>query len=175
MYVLRLYHRPERDKRVTTHLILVARAFGAKGVFVNGDISSISKSIKKVLESWGGHSYFILQEVKDPKKFVLEWKSKGGKVVHLTMYGINIIDIKNKLLQEQSPLLVIVGSEKVERWYYEKADYNVAIGNQPHSEVVALAIFLDRMYEGKELEFKFFDAKYIIIPQEKGKKVIRVE
>ncbi|MGC9107424.1 MAG: tRNA (cytidine(56)-2'-O)-methyltransferase, partial [Infirmifilum sp.] len=26
--VLRLYHRPDRDKRVTTHVALVARAFG---------------------------------------------------------------------------------------------------------------------------------------------------
>ncbi|WP_192806472.1 RNA methyltransferase [Saccharolobus islandicus] len=36
IYVLRLGHRPARDKRVTTHVILVARAFGAKGVYIEG-------------------------------------------------------------------------------------------------------------------------------------------
>jgi len=140
---------------------------------VDGNISNIYRSIKNVLEKWGGSSYFIIQEITNPKELVLDWKKKGGKVVHLTMYGINITRLEDKLRGENSPLLVIVGSEKVERWYYEKADYNIAITNQPHSEVAALAIFLDRMYRGEELEFKFDDAKYIIIPQERGKKVIR--
>ncbi|MGI0148094.1 MAG: tRNA (cytidine(56)-2'-O)-methyltransferase, partial [Thermoplasmata archaeon] len=33
--VLRLGHRPSRDKRVTTHVALVARAFGAAGILVD--------------------------------------------------------------------------------------------------------------------------------------------
>ncbi|MCC6052717.1 MAG: tRNA (cytidine(56)-2'-O)-methyltransferase, partial [Desulfurococcaceae archaeon] len=37
IYVLRYGHRPERDKRVTTHVALVARAFGASG-FILGDV-----------------------------------------------------------------------------------------------------------------------------------------
>ena len=35
IYILRLGHRPERDKRITTHVALTARAFGAKGIFVS--------------------------------------------------------------------------------------------------------------------------------------------
>ncbi|MEM2376537.1 MAG: tRNA (cytidine(56)-2'-O)-methyltransferase, partial [Sulfolobales archaeon] len=31
VFVLRLGHRPLRDKRVTTHVALTARAFGANG------------------------------------------------------------------------------------------------------------------------------------------------
>jgi tRNA (cytidine56-2'-O)-methyltransferase len=34
--VLRLGHRPERDKRITTHVGLVARAFGAEEMLLAG-------------------------------------------------------------------------------------------------------------------------------------------
>ena len=32
--ILRLGHRPERDKRITTHVALTARAFGAEGMLL---------------------------------------------------------------------------------------------------------------------------------------------
>jgi len=175
IYVLRLGHRPFRDKRITTHVILVARAFGAKGVFVEGDDSQLAKTIYNVLEEWGGKSYFKLEFVSNPKTLVKNWKEKGGKVVHLTMYGINLSEKISELAQINVPLLVIVGSEKVEGWYYYNADYNIAIGNQPHSEVSALAIFLDRIYKGEELNISFGDAKLVIVPKERGKKVVRRE
>ncbi len=35
--VLRLDHRQKRDARITTHVCLTARAFGADGVILNGD------------------------------------------------------------------------------------------------------------------------------------------
>jgi len=53
---------------------------------------------------------------------------------------------------------------------YLMADYNIAIANQPHSEVSALAIFLDRYYKGKELS-KTYEAKMNIIPMDHGKSV----
>ncbi len=53
------------------------------------------------------------------------------------------------------------------------ADINVAVSNQPHSEVAALAIFLDRLYKGEELNIMFGDSKIKVIPMERGKKVIR--
>ena len=56
---------------------------------------------------------------------------------------------------------------------YRLADYNVAIGNQPHSEVAALAIFLDRINEGVEFRLNFEDSKIRVIPQEKGKRIER--
>jgi len=47
--VLRLGHRPHRDKRASTHLMLAARAFGADNVFYSGiKDSRIEESIKKV-------------------------------------------------------------------------------------------------------------------------------
>lgn len=53
---------------------------------------------------------------------------------------------------------------------YQKSDYNISIGNQPHSEIAALAITLNELFEGKELNKKFSNAKIKVIPQKKGKK-----
>ena len=52
------------------------------------------------------------------------------------------------------------------------SDFNVAVGNQPHSECSALAVFLDRLFEGKELTKDFQKAKIKVVPQKRGKKTI---
>ena len=57
-----------------------------------------------------------------------------------------------KKIKKEQKIAVLIGSQKVEREVYEKVDYNIAITHQPHSEIAALAIFLDRYQEGKELE-----------------------
>lgn len=93
------------------------------------------------------------------------------------MYGINIADLAQELdnILNGHKVLVIVGSEKVDPWYYQNATYNIAIGNQPHSEVAALALFLDRIYKGGELKLEFEDAKLKVIPQFSGKRVIKLD
>jgi len=45
-------------------------------------------------------------------------------------------------LRDAERLLLVVGAEKVPGDLYDLADVNVAVGNQPHSEVAALAILL---------------------------------
>jgi tRNA (cytidine56-2'-O)-methyltransferase len=109
------------------------------------------------------------------KKTVKNWKSKGGVVVHLTAYGENIqtSEAMEKIRNSGKDVLVIVGSQKVPREFYtdEVSDFNVAVGNQPHSECAALAIFLDRFFEGKTLAKPFENAKMKIIPQKRGKKL----
>jgi tRNA (cytidine56-2'-O)-methyltransferase len=174
VYVLRLGHRPGRDKRITTHVALVARAFGANG-FVLADVcdESVETSLRKVSERWGGKLYYECGV--NGKSYVRKWKESGGEVIHLTMYGINVDEVIGRIRSSPLPKLIVVGAEKVERFYYEEADYNVAIGNQPHSEVSALAIFLDRLYRGRELYYEFVDAKFRIVPQERGKRVERIK
>ena len=54
------------------------------------------------------------------------------------------------------------------------ADFNVSVGNQPHSEISALAIFLDR-YNGEGWQEKQFNGKIEILPSNKGKKVVSKE
>ncbi|RLG88981.1 MAG: tRNA (cytidine(56)-2'-O)-methyltransferase [Thermoprotei archaeon] len=172
VYVLRIGHRPSRDKRVTTHVALVARAFGAKG-FILGDVvdKSVEESIRKVIDNWGGKDFEIIMGI-NSVKYVKEWRNHGC-VVHLTMYGINIPNIVNEIKEKCQNILVIVGAEKVPRIFYEISHYNVAVGHQPHSEVAALAIFLDRLWEGKEINITFPDAKLVIVPQFRGKKVVK--
>lgn len=173
--MLRLGHRPGRDKRITTHVVLVARAFGARGIYIANVVDeSIKKSIEKVVQRWGG-KYFTLVMGVDPMKIVKEFKKDGGCVVHLTMYGLPVDDVINSIRERCRKILVIVGAEKVERIYYELADYNISIGNQPHSEVSALALFLDRLWNGVELKMCFKDAKYYIVPSVRGKVVKMVD
>jgi tRNA (cytidine56-2'-O)-methyltransferase len=167
--VLRIGHRLVRDDRVTTHVALVARAFGADTIYMTGILDrSINDTIAKVSQRWGGR--FRVEVVQDWKSLVRAWKKEGGKVAHLTMYGINIDDMTERLRKE-SKILVIVGAEKVPQEVYSLADYNVAIGNQPHSEISALAIFLDRIFTGKQFKSMFPNANLKIVPTEKGKRV----
>ncbi|MEM3163554.1 MAG: tRNA (cytidine(56)-2'-O)-methyltransferase [Desulfurococcaceae archaeon] len=173
IYVLRIGHRPGRDRRITTHVALVARAFGAHG-FVLGDVvdQRVVESLSKVLKTWGGVMH--IEQGVDSMKYVVEWKKRGGIVVHLTMYGIHVDKIIDELRSLGKDILVVVGAEKVPPFFYTESDYNIAIGNQPHSEVAALAIFLDRYYMGSELYSTFEGAKLVIEPSRRGKKVVRV-
>ncbi|MEM3774075.1 MAG: tRNA (cytidine(56)-2'-O)-methyltransferase [Candidatus Bathyarchaeia archaeon] len=176
IFVLRWGHRPKRDLRLTTHVALTARALGASG-FILSDIEDekIRATVEKVVKNWGGPFHF---EMGTPwKKVVKEWKAKGGIVVHLTAYGENIekSDVLQRIKALNKDILVIVGSQKVPGEFFSEdvSDFNVAIGNQPHSECASLAVFLDRFFEGKELAKNFENARLVIIPQKRGKKVIR--
>jgi tRNA (cytidine56-2'-O)-methyltransferase len=172
--VLRLFHRRERDKRVTTHCALVSRAFGANSMYYSGDEDpKIEKSISKIVANWGGK--FFVQHVEDYRDFILDWAAKGGVSVHLTMYGLNLPDVHDKLRQYmvRHPLLVVVGASKVPLQVYRLVDFNVAIGHQPHSEIAALAILLDRLFGGIELRAEYNDARLRVEPLERSKKLLR--
>ena len=172
--ILRLGHRPQRDKRVTTHLFLAARALGAAGAFYSGEEDEkIQRSIEKVNESWGGD--FKVTYITDWEKKMREWKKNGGEIVHLTMYGLPIQQVIEQIRNSQSDLLVVVGGPKVPRRVYELANWNVSVTSQPHSEISALALFLHELFEGKELSRSFKDAKIIIVPQARGKKVLKID
>ncbi len=165
VYVLRLGHRKERDKRISTHVALTARAFGARGIYFDVYDEAVFESVRDVVKRWGGD--FFIEHVEDWKKFIKNFK---GVKVHLTMYGIPLIEKINELKNRR--ILAIVGAEKVPYEVYELSDYNISIGNQPHSEVSALAVFLDRLLEGKVFTLNF-DGELKILPAEKGKKVIK--
>jgi len=74
--------------------------------------------------------------------------------------------------ENRADLLIILGGEKVPAEIYQKADFNISVGNQPHSEVAALAVFLDRYHKGSELHTEMKGWKQQIIPMEHGKKMI---
>lgn len=167
--VLRLGHRIFRDQRITTHCALVARTFGADRFIYSGQKDlNFENSVKKVVKNFGGK--FKVEYVSKWKTIVNNWKSRG-KIVHLTMYGMPL-DRKIKEIRKKNNILCIVGGEKVPPEIYENADFNISITNQPHSEVSALAIFMNKYYKNKE--FKFPKAKIKVIPQEKGKKILKL-
>lgn len=166
--VLRMGHRPQRDKRVTTHVALVARAFGADGILL-ADVRDrgVEHSVQKVVELWGGP--FFISSGQPWKKVIEDWRSSGGSVVHLTMYGLPLDEVLPSLRDRD--LLVVIGAEKMPGELFDLADFNVAVGHQPHSEVAALAVFLDRFFKGSEIKKEFKKGRLKIIPKNKGKKV----
>lgn len=166
--ILRLGHRYVRDYRVTTHVALVARAFGAEKMLVVNAEDEIKKTVKEVNERWG--SDFEVEEVSNWKSVIKEWKNAGKKIVHLTMYGINVDDAIEQIKKDNKDLMIVIGAEKVPKELYDISDYNVSIGNQPHSEIAALAILLDRLFEGKQLKQEF-KGKMKIVPSAKDKVV----
>jgi tRNA (cytidine56-2'-O)-methyltransferase len=172
VYVLRLGHRLGRDKRVTTHVGLVARAFGANGFILEGCDESVLGSLRKVLSVWGGD--MVVECCSSGVEVVRSWRDAGGEVIHLTMYGLPLDDVIDTIRASPKPKLVIVGARRVEWFYYENSDYNVAVGNQPHSEVSALALFLDRLFRGRWAYIRFGGAKLRVIPSSRGKVVVGV-
>ncbi|MCS7123210.1 MAG: tRNA (cytidine(56)-2'-O)-methyltransferase [Candidatus Aenigmarchaeota archaeon] len=164
IYVLRLFHRAERDKRITTHCALVSRAFLTEQMYYCGNKDEkLEKNIEKVNKNFG--SNFSVVFIKDWKSLI---KNFDGLKIHLTMYGIPLLE-KIDYIKSFNKVLIIVGSEKVPKEVYEMVDLNISITNQPHSEIAALAVFLDRIFEGKEFYTNFENAMLKIIPSEKGK------
>jgi len=163
--VLRYGHRKKRDDRASMHVALVARALGAQRIIYCGQKDSeLEERVKKVTNEWGGN--FTIEYFEDWTGFV---KSFDGSFVHLTMYG-NPVQNKLEEIKTQKKIIVLVGSQKVPGEAYELADYNISVTNQPHSEIAALAVFLDRLQDSKELELNF-GGKKTIIPSSMGKKV----
>ncbi len=167
-HVLRIGHRPERDKRITTHVALTARAFGASKIYISRPDRRIVKTVNEVVRKFGGN--FTVETVSNPKKIAKNWK---GKVIHLTMFGLPFNDVVKELKAETSPILFVVGAEKVPPWTFECADYNISIGNQPHSEVSALAIALSSL--NSEFDAQEFDGPIKVIPSADYRNMVDTE
>lgn len=164
--VLRLGHRAGRDDRISTHVGLTARQWGAEEVIFSGEKdTNMLESQRDIIERWGGET--TVRYTDSWKKVI---KDFAGLKVHLTMYGLRIDDEIDNLKEEYEDrdLLVIVGAEKVPRWVYEHVDYNISVGNQPHSEIAALAVFLDRIQD-REIKAGFKDADIEVKPSEDRK------
>ena len=137
--ILRLNHRVARDKRISTHLALTSRALSVEKVFYSGQKDkSLEESVNKITKRFGGP--FEIKHILNPIKLIKEKKKQNYQIIHLTVYGLDFQ--KTKLPNKK--MLIIVGGEKVEGEYYYISDYNISIGNQPHSELGALAIFLNK-------------------------------
>jgi tRNA (cytidine56-2'-O)-methyltransferase len=172
LVVLRIGHRVQRDVRVTTHICLTARALGADGIIITDTRDRrLSETVNHVSSEFGGS--FTVDVGAPWRRTLTDWKRAGGKVVHLTAYGIPLPKIIDSVRRSDSDKLVVVGAEKVPGELFHLADWNVAVTNQPISEVSALGIFLDWFFHHRRLQGEFANAKLRIIPSERGKKVER--
>jgi len=168
--VLRLGHRPGRDKRTTTHLLLTARALGAHRCYLTAPDPEVQQTLVALQHRWGPTLEVIVQ--RNWRKVL---KERRGGAVHLTMYGQNLPDVLPALeaLRQRTggeELLVVVGGAKVPGDVYQLVDFNVAVGNQPHSEVAALAILLEHLGGAAALRADF-GGPLRVVPQARGKVV----
>ena len=163
--ILRLGHRPERDKRITTHVALTARALGCDKVLMDEKDDRVVQGVRDVTKRFGGPF-----EIEDGVSFRSILKSFEGTKVHLTMYGLPMQQVV-PLVPPDTDLLVVIGAEKVPREVYELVDHNVAVGNQPHSEVAALALFLYALRGDKAFEKAFSGGEIHVEPSARGKVV----
>jgi len=167
--ILRLGHRKDRDKRASMHVALVARALGAKRIIVCGEADDdLLARVRAVVDKWGGT---FAAEYAPSYRAVLK-KFKGSKV-HLTMYGVPLQKAAPSIRKAKN-ILVVVGSEKVPADVYQLCDYNVAVTNQPHSEIAALALLMREIGGPNVLDRRFSKGKLRILPSESGKNVEKI-
>lgn len=150
--VFRYGHRIKRDKRITSHVFLVARAFLADGVIYCGDKDKeLEQRIEKLVKKWKGN--FFVKYSLDYIQTINELKNQGYYLIHLTMYGDRIIDKIEQIKKlPKNKLIVFVGSKKVPTEIYKLADFNISITLEPHSEISALAIFLNQLFDLEPLK-----------------------
>lgn len=160
--MLRLGHRPERDKRITTHVCLTARALGVDRVAMDAKDERVVEGVRDVTRRFGGPF-----EIEDGVAWRPLLKGFQGTKAHLTMYGRPLDEVIERI-DPAKPLLIVVGAEKVPREVYELVDHNVAVGNQPHSEVAALAILLYALQKDAAFS-KTFTGEIEIEPSTRGK------
>lgn len=168
--VLRLGHRAGRDDRISTHVGLTARQWGADEIVYSGQHdSNMMESIRDVVDRWGGD--FEVNYTDDWKTL---FRSFDGYTVVLSMFGEELDEGMREVRELDEDFLVIVGGEKVPSWLYEEVDLNLSVGNQPHSEVAALAVFMHEL-AGENLYREFKGADLKVEPRKHGKKVVNLD
>ena len=171
--ILRIGHRVFRDSRVTSHVCLTARALGADGVIIaDREDKVVESTIRHVTNKFGGP--FQVQSGISWRRAVQDWRAAGGKVVHLTAYGLPLPKILPEIQNMTYDIMIIVGSEKMPGEVFKIADWNVSVTSQPMSEVAALAIFLDWYNDHREFDREFSGAQLRIVPSRNGKEIEQI-
>ena len=168
LVVLRIGHRRARDARLTTHVCLTARALGAHAVWVSEKDSELERTVRSVTDRFGGPF-----EIKTGVPWRKALRDFPGITVHLTMYGEPLEKAADKVRKAArgKDVMIVVGAAKVPGELFGEADFNVAVGSQPHSEVAALALAIDRIGGGAWARKKFKGARVVIRPSARGKVV----
>jgi tRNA (cytidine56-2'-O)-methyltransferase len=134
-------------------------------MFLHPPDPELADRLAGVAAGWGGA--FAVVGAPDWRRVVREF---DGTVVHLTMYGEPLPKLLPRLRRARS-LLLVVGGAKVPPDLYRLAHLNAAVGHQPHSEVAALAVALERL-KGIPGPAPPPGARRRIVPSVRGKRVV---
>src|SRR5437667_12742836 len=85
---------------------------------------------------------FEVQSGKPWKHAVRDWRAMGGRIVHLTAYGLPLPKKLSEIQDADADLLVIVGSEKMPGEIFRIADCTISVTNQPMNAGTTTARFL---------------------------------
>jgi tRNA (cytidine56-2'-O)-methyltransferase len=110
--VLRLGHRRERDKRITSHLGLTARAFGADEVILSGEEDSSPLGTWNSVSNRFGGNFTCRYEPKPLRLLRNISKRATTSIIHLTMYGEKLNDAIIQIPRDKA-ILIVVGGTKV--------------------------------------------------------------
>ena len=148
---------------------LAARAFGASSIiFTTPKNSRVVRYFKGLSARWGGN--FNVEFTNDWRK-ELDVK-KNYKVVYLTRFGVPIRSVESILRTYKN--LVVVVSTTDNKSAIRRADFNVSISTQPHTNISAISVFLHEFYSGRELALHFENARYKVVPAARGMRVARI-
>jgi len=90
------------------------------------------------------------------------------------MYGKPWREVTEQIPKDK-PAVIVVGGTKVPAEVFSIANHNVSIGNQPHSEVAALGVFMESWLGPIDESSKFIGGEIEVVPSERGKRVINLE
>jgi tRNA (cytidine56-2'-O)-methyltransferase len=125
----------------------------------------VADTVEDVNERFGGD--FTVEEEASWRPLIRDFE---GPSLHLTMYGQRHDEVLDAV-DEPTEVLLIVGSQKVPSDVYDLATHNVAVGNQPHSEVAAIATILCDLQGSKQLYADREGADLVIEPSNGEKRV----
>ena len=87
------------------------------------------------------------------------------------MYGEEVSEALPKIRRDR-PVALVVGGAKVPGELFGISNHNVAVGNQPHSEVAALAVALSQWHSSVAIESRFKGGSIRVVPSREGKNVV---
>ena len=76
--VVRIGQRVVRDDRVTTHVALVSRSFGAEKIYMTEVNPEIKETLDKINKTWGGN--FEIEFIEKWKAIVKKKKEENFKM-----------------------------------------------------------------------------------------------
>ncbi len=148
-------------------LCLTSRALGASEITFTGKKDSrLLRYVNGLNSKWGGT--FRVQFAKNYRE-ALKSSAKYAKV-YLTRYGIPLQEKRYSIRTYKNIVLIVTLNDEINA-VQELSDFNISVSSQPHCSAAAIAIFLHEFFNGRELAIHFENAKFKVVPKERGTEI----